>query len=130
MATNDETIPIEDALKEIRDGVYLKSDSWSNEEVAKVVELYYKKGSTEARADERAKVEEDFLSTDLINTETYKRNITKARSDTAKQIFKAIEDFKEDLVKDIDDNLVVYILGDLWQRVEPLKKEIWGRLIE
>ena len=29
MATNDEIIPIEDALKEIRDGVYLKSDSWS-----------------------------------------------------------------------------------------------------
>ena len=91
MATNDETIPIEDALKEIRDGLYLKSDSWSNEEVAKVVELYYKKGSTEARADERAKVEEDFLSTDLINTETYKRNITKARSDTAKQLLAKLQ---------------------------------------
>jgi transposase len=54
MATNDETIPIKDALKEIRDGVYLKSDSWSNEEVAKVVELYYKKGydwAAEARAE-------------------------------------------------------------------------------
>ena len=51
MKPNDEIIPIEDALKEIRDGVYLKSDSWSNEEVAKVVELYYKKGSTEARAE-------------------------------------------------------------------------------
>ena len=49
--------------------------------------------------------------------------LNEARADTAKQIFKAIEDFKEDLVKNIDDNLVVYILGDLWQRVEPLKKK-------
>ncbi len=48
MEKNDEKIPIEEALKEIRDGLYLKTDCWENDEVAKIVEMYYNKARSDA----------------------------------------------------------------------------------